>query len=122
MTQMMKKLDALAADVGQLKQQRAFMGEHQVGGPGPGEEGEVQAMDNYNPRPRNDPFSNTYNPGWRNHPNFSWSNNNNQNSGNQWENNSNQRQVNTGAQQNFKPQPKKPSIEDMFLRLEQQIN
>ncbi|XP_019172476.1 PREDICTED: uncharacterized protein LOC109167860 [Ipomoea nil] len=22
--------------------------------------------------PRNDPFSNTYNPGWRNHPNFSW--------------------------------------------------
>ena len=26
-------------------------------------------------RPRNDPFSNTYNPGWRNHPNFRWSNN-----------------------------------------------
>ena len=23
-------------------------------------------------RPGNDPFSNTYNPGWRNHPNFSW--------------------------------------------------
>ncbi|XP_019173820.1 PREDICTED: uncharacterized protein LOC109169392 [Ipomoea nil] len=23
-------------------------------------------------QPRNDPFSNTYNPGWRNHPNFSW--------------------------------------------------
>nr|GLL21212.1 uncharacterized protein LOC109178859 [Ipomoea trifida] len=22
--------------------------------------------------PRNDPFSHTYNPGWRNHPNFSW--------------------------------------------------
>ena len=21
---------------------------------------------------KNDPFSNTYNPGWRNHPNFSW--------------------------------------------------
>jgi hypothetical protein len=20
----------------------------------------------------NDPYSNTYNPGWRNHPNFSW--------------------------------------------------
>ncbi|CAL8988202.1 unnamed protein product [Prunus brigantina] len=27
-------------------------------------------------RPRNDPFSNTYNPGWRDHPNFSWKNNN----------------------------------------------
>ena len=24
-------------------------------------------------KPRNDPFSNTYNPGYRNHPNFSWS-------------------------------------------------
>jgi hypothetical protein len=23
-------------------------------------------------RPRNDPHSNSYNPGWRNHPNFSW--------------------------------------------------
>jgi len=26
---------------------------------------------------RNDPFSNTYNPGWRNHPNFGWRNNQN---------------------------------------------
>jgi hypothetical protein len=25
-------------------------------------------------RPSNDPYSNTYNPGWRNHPNFSWKN------------------------------------------------
>ncbi|CAL2248125.1 unnamed protein product [Prunus armeniaca] len=25
-------------------------------------------------RPGNDPFSNTYNPGWQRHPNFSWSN------------------------------------------------
>jgi hypothetical protein len=25
--------------------------------------------------PKNNPYSNTYNPGWRNHPNFSWSNN-----------------------------------------------
>ena len=25
---------------------------------------------------RNDAFTNTYNPGWRNHPNFSWRNNN----------------------------------------------
>ncbi|CAL2280276.1 unnamed protein product [Prunus armeniaca] len=27
-------------------------------------------------KPRHDPYSNTYNPGWKNHPNFSWSNNN----------------------------------------------
>ncbi|XP_071687381.1 uncharacterized protein [Rutidosis leptorrhynchoides] len=34
---------------------------------------------------RYDPYFNTYNPGWRNHPNFSWSNNNamNANQGNQ---------------------------------------
>jgi hypothetical protein len=25
--------------------------------------------------PKKNPYSNTYNPGWRNHPNFSWSNN-----------------------------------------------
>ncbi|XP_060673095.1 uncharacterized protein LOC132803722 [Ziziphus jujuba] len=29
---------------------------------------------------QNNPYSNTYNPGWRNHPNFSWSNNNQQGS------------------------------------------
>ena len=33
-------------------------------------------MNSYNQRPRNDPFSNTYNPGWRDHPNLSWKNNN----------------------------------------------
>ncbi|KAG9453395.1 hypothetical protein H6P81_006299 [Aristolochia fimbriata] len=45
--------------------------------------GNVQAVNffdhaNYvsNFRRSNDPYSNTYNPGWRNHPNFSWSNNN----------------------------------------------
>ncbi|KAI3773872.1 hypothetical protein L1987_48411 [Smallanthus sonchifolius] len=29
-------------------------------------------------RLQNNPYSNTYNPGWRNHPNFSWKDNNNQ--------------------------------------------
>jgi hypothetical protein len=28
-----------------------------------------------NPNPRNDPYSQTYNPGWRNHPNFRYDNN-----------------------------------------------
>ena len=28
------------------------------------------------PRQHFDPYSNTYNPRWRNHPNFSWRNNN----------------------------------------------
>lgn len=29
------------------------------------------------PRPQNNPYSQTYNLGWRNHPNFSWGNKNN---------------------------------------------
>ncbi|XP_073121519.1 uncharacterized protein [Henckelia pumila] len=33
--------------------------------------------------PRNDPFSNTYNPGWKQHPNFSWGGQNNRPYGNQ---------------------------------------
>ena len=118
MAQMMKKIDSFATEFGQLKQ-KVFMGEHQAAGPGPEEE-EVNAMNNFNPRLRNDPYSNTYNPGWRNHPNFSWSNN--QNTGNQWgNNNSNQRQINTGAQQNFESQPKKPSMEELLEQLQLQI-
>ncbi|XP_017981014.1 PREDICTED: uncharacterized protein LOC108663036 [Theobroma cacao] len=34
----------------------------------------VQFMGNFN-KQQNNPYSNTYNPGWRNHPNFSWNNN-----------------------------------------------
>ena len=33
---------------------------------------EVNYANNFNPRPTNDPYSNTYNQGWRNHPNFSY--------------------------------------------------
>ncbi|CAH9079820.1 unnamed protein product [Cuscuta epithymum] len=53
---------------------------------------QANMMNSYNQRSRNDPFSNSYNPGWRNHPNFSWSN----------------------AQQGNQPtvEPKKPSLED----------
>jgi len=31
---------------------------------------QVDYVNTYNPRPTNDPLSNIYNPGWRNHPNF----------------------------------------------------
>ena len=37
----------------------------------------VNYVNNFN-RQENNPYSNTYNPGWRNHPNFSWSNNSGQ--------------------------------------------
>jgi len=36
----------------------------------------ANAMQNFNPRSQNNPYSNTYNPGWRNRSNFSYRNNN----------------------------------------------
>ncbi|GAU24177.1 hypothetical protein TSUD_84120 [Trifolium subterraneum] len=50
---------------------------------------------------RQNPYSNTYNPSWKNHPNFDWSHNSNQNQGA------------TQNQQN--PPPRKPSpLEEML--------
>ncbi|XP_019179258.1 PREDICTED: uncharacterized protein LOC109174479 [Ipomoea nil] len=64
---------------------------------------QVNAMNNFNQRPRNDPYSNSYNPGWKNHPNFSW-----------------------GSNQNYQstdpPQPKRPSLEDSLNTLVQACN
>ncbi|MED6150414.1 hypothetical protein PIB30_072038 [Stylosanthes scabra] len=37
--------------------------------------------------PQNDPYSNTYNSGWKNHPNFSWGGNQGQRSNNNIQNN-----------------------------------
>ena len=37
---------------------------------------QVNVLGAYQQRPRFDPNSNTYNPGWRSHPNFSWRQNN----------------------------------------------
>ena len=34
----------------------------------------AQFVSNFNRTQQANPFSNTYIPGWRNHPNFSWSN------------------------------------------------
>ena len=39
---------------------------------------QVHFASNFNRSQQNNPYSNTYNPGWRNHPNFSWNNQNNQ--------------------------------------------
>ncbi|XP_073137045.1 uncharacterized protein [Henckelia pumila] len=46
------------------------------------EGGMVNHVGNQN-RPRNDPFSNTYNLGWKQHPSFSWGGQNNRQYGNQ---------------------------------------
>ncbi|XP_073120512.1 uncharacterized protein [Henckelia pumila] len=54
--------------------------------------------------PPNNPYSNTYNPGWKNHPNFSWSNQNQ---------NLNQQNV-MRPPLGFAQQDKKPSLEDLM--------
>ncbi|XP_065636347.1 uncharacterized protein LOC136070386 [Quercus suber] len=55
---------------------------------------------------QNNPYSNTYNPGWRNHPNFSWSNNQGQ----------------AKPPQQFPQQEKKPTLEDMFMQYMQKTD
>ncbi|KAI5338623.1 hypothetical protein L3X38_017894 [Prunus dulcis] len=39
---------------------------------------QAKLVNSYNRGPINDPYSQSYNPGWRNHPNFSWRNTKNQ--------------------------------------------
>ena len=48
---------------------------HQVGSPFFQDPDEVNYVQKFNPRPTNDPYSNTYNPGWKNHPNLSYRSN-----------------------------------------------
>ncbi|XP_070669033.1 uncharacterized protein [Malus domestica] len=59
-------------------------------------------------RPRNDPYSNTYNPGWKNHPNLSWGGN----------------QQPRQYQQSYQStsETKKPSLEDQMSQLAQHMS
>ncbi|KAG9450684.1 hypothetical protein H6P81_010649 [Aristolochia fimbriata] len=83
--------------------------------------GNVQAVNSFdqanyvsNFRRSNDPYNNTYNPGWRNHPNFSWSNNNNQQSSTQQP--MAQTRSPPGFQRPAQEPEQKPSLEDMFSK------
>ncbi|KAH9801189.1 hypothetical protein KPL71_000934 [Citrus sinensis] len=42
----------------------------------PGNPASVNYVRNFNRQPQNNPYSNTYNPDWKQHPNFSWSSHN----------------------------------------------
>ena len=42
----------------------------------PGNRASVNYVGNYNRQPQNNPYLNTYDPGWKQHPNYSWSNQN----------------------------------------------
>ncbi|PIN24199.1 DNA-directed DNA polymerase [Handroanthus impetiginosus] len=60
-------------------------------------------------KPQNNPYSNTYNPGWRQHPNFSWNNNQGQGSAPRFQQD--------GQQQVQQPiQEKKPSLEETLIQ------
>ncbi|KAG8501669.1 hypothetical protein CXB51_004774 [Gossypium anomalum] len=69
------------------------------------EEEQVHYMGNNNSRPQNNPYSNTYNAGWRNHPNFSWGGQGNQRPQNP-----------PGFQQPPYQQEKKPNLEEMLMK------
>ncbi|XP_060974176.1 uncharacterized protein LOC133039325 [Cannabis sativa] len=81
---------------------------------------EANALHSYG-KPNDSPFSNTYNPNWRNHPNFSWRQNQPQmNQGNQFN------MPNPNHAQPSQPYPlqRKPSLEDtlqQFMQSTQQI-
>ncbi|KAG8498696.1 hypothetical protein CXB51_005123 [Gossypium anomalum] len=68
------------------------------------EEEQVHYMGN-NSRPQNNLYSNTYNVGWRNHPNFSWGGQGNQ-----------RPQHPPGFQQSLYQQEKKSNLEEMFTK------
>ncbi|XP_034203729.1 uncharacterized protein LOC117618238 [Prunus dulcis] len=66
---------------------------------------QVNQVSDFN-RQRNNPYSNTYNPGWKNHPNFSWSNNQNV----------------QGPPPGFTPQEKKHGLDDIITQLAGNVN
>lgn len=75
----------------------------------------VQYVANFN-RQQGNPYSNTYNPGWRNHLNFSWNNNASGFQGGA----AIRPDIWPPGFQNSQPQEKKSSIDDMFLILQNQ--
>jgi hypothetical protein len=90
------------------------------GGTAEGNAEQVNVLNN-NYRPQNNPYSNTYNPGWRNHPNFSWRNNQD----NQPQNlnqNPNQNLSNQGYEQRQFDQsaPQKSNLEQMMEKMMQE--
>ncbi|KAG8491810.1 hypothetical protein CXB51_015017 [Gossypium anomalum] len=69
------------------------------------EKEQVNYIGNNNFRSQNNPYSNTYNAGWKNHPNFSWSGQGNQRPQNP-----------QGFQQPPYQQEKKPNLEEMLSK------
>ncbi|XP_060974612.1 uncharacterized protein LOC133039708 [Cannabis sativa] len=74
----------------------------------------------------NKPFSNTYNPGWRNHPNFSWKDPNQaQSSGGQWRNEHQNQPSKAQSAPQYNSPPQRSSLENTlqsFMEEQTKIN
>ncbi|XP_075475898.1 uncharacterized protein LOC142515052 [Primulina tabacum] len=115
-----RKIDGMSMSESTMRLQEIFCdkcgGEHDVqdcqdGNPFYVPEGAPVKQVGFQNRPRNDPYSNTYNPGWRNHPNFSWGGQNNQHR--------QQRGPPYVMHQGFKPEPsreEKSNLEQMMTK------
>ncbi|XP_075486211.1 uncharacterized protein LOC142525806 [Primulina tabacum] len=115
-----RKIDGMSMSGSAMRLQEIFCdkcgGEHDVqdcqdGNPFYVPEGAPVKQVGFQNRPRNDPYSNTYNPGWRNHPNFSWGGQNNQHR--------QQRGPPYVMHQGFKPEPsreEKSNLEQMMTK------
>ena len=86
-------------------------------------EGDAEQVNvlNNNYRLQNNPYSNSYNPGWKNHPNFSWRNNQDNQSQN-LNQSSNQNRSNQGyGQRQFdQSTPQKSNLEQMMEKMMQE--
>ncbi|RVW50179.1 Retrovirus-related Pol polyprotein from transposon opus [Vitis vinifera] len=78
---------------------------------------QANALGTYKQYSSNSPYSNTYNPGWRNHPNLSWRGGNNgqfQQQGNRFQGNQ------TNGQQGFQPQDIRTTLSQLAVSLSQE--
>ncbi|KAH9770018.1 hypothetical protein KPL71_012225 [Citrus sinensis] len=77
LTNMVKAMTAAPATVKQVAELSCvYCGEDNDFDNCPGNPASVNYVDNFNRQPQNNPYSNTYNPGWKQHPNFAWSSQN----------------------------------------------
>ncbi|KAH9727219.1 hypothetical protein KPL70_008579 [Citrus sinensis] len=77
LTNMIKAMTSAPAVVKQVAELSCvYCGERHDFDNCPGNPALVNYMGNFNRQPQNNPYSNTYNPGWKQHPNFSWSSQN----------------------------------------------
>ncbi|KAH9783362.1 hypothetical protein KPL71_009280 [Citrus sinensis] len=77
LTNMVKAMAAAPATVKQVTELSCvYCGEDHDFDNCPGNPASVNYVGNFNRQPHNNPYSKTYNPDWKQHPNFSWSNQN----------------------------------------------